>query len=298
MGEPWERKYKSVRAVRLISQLAFLYILNAGLGPYPYPLPILGGSAPWLTFPPSFDLLQVFIASALPPLLPLASIILGNIFMGRVFCGWLCPFGLAQEVAAILGRAKRRIDPNIHSLLLKIKWFVLAASIMAPLVIGYLRLEGVASRIEPYLPRGLMVSPYSLVSPDSTLFAYMPVSIIMGLIPTSMSEFMAAVFNPIIVARYVLLVVVLVLAVRIERFWCRYLCPLGLMNSIVSKFSVLGFYKVASRCDNCGACNRVCPMQIDIARAGSGRIDMFECIGCFQCYFSCDKKAIVLTYKL
>ena len=298
LAKEWERKYKSIKAVRLIVQFGFLYVLNLGLGPYPYPLPILGSSAPWTTFPSAFDALQVLIASGTPPLLPLASIIVSNILIGRVFCGWLCPFGLAQDLTALIGRAKRRIDPGTHKSLHVVKWLVLVATLIAPLVICYVRLTGSIRPLEAYLPQGLTISPYTLISPDSTLFSFVPIAILMGMIPSSTGDILAAIFNPIIITRYLIFVLVLIAMAKIERFWCRYICPLGLMNSVVSKFSVLGFYKIASRCDNCGVCNRVCPVQIDIAGAKGGRLDMFECIGCFQCYFACERKAIVLSYKL
>lgn len=295
--ESWEAKYRKVRAFRLAVQFLFLFILNLGLGPLPIPLPILGATAPWSTFPSAFDLLQAMIAVGITPLIPLASIILSNIFVGRILCGWVCPFGLAQDLTAIIGKAKRKIDVKTHRSLQLLKWPVLLSILLTIFIFGYLSSIGKINVYKIYFPRGFELAPYTMFSPDSTLFSYIPISILMGIVPASGAEILTAIFNPIILIRYLILIAILVAAAKIERFWCRYMCPIGLLNSIVAKFSIVGLHKIPTRCDNCNICNKVCPVQIDIARAKGGRLDMYNCIGCLNCYFTCEKNAIVFSFE-
>ena len=73
----------------------------------------------------------------------------------------------------------------------------------------------------------------------------------------------------------------LVICLFIERFFCRYLCPLGAGLGILGKLRILDFLKRRAECGNpCVACNKVCPTG---AIKPSGKIIMSECLGCLDC---------------
>jgi Na+-translocating ferredoxin:NAD+ oxidoreductase RnfG subunit len=83
------------------------------------------------------------------------------------------------------------------------------------------------------------------------------------------------------------LIVVLLFTLAHKRIWCRYFCALGAFTAIVTKVSP---YKNTPPevCDSCGACNAVCPVEIDFKN-----IDNFpseECIACRKCHEYCIKK--------
>ena len=67
----------------------------------------------------------------------------------------------------------------------------------------------------------------------------------------------------------------------VERFFCRYLCPLGAGLSVLGKLRIFEFLKRRQECGNpCLACNKVCPTG---AIRSSGKIIMSECLGCLDC---------------
>ena len=73
----------------------------------------------------------------------------------------------------------------------------------------------------------------------------------------------------------------LIISLVIERFFCRFLCPLGAGLAILGKFRLLEFLKRRQECGNpCLACNKVCPTG---AINKSGEIVMSECLGCLDC---------------
>lgn len=70
---------------------------------------------------------------------------------------------------------------------------------------------------------------------------------------------------------------------------------MGSLNAIFSSKSVLGIYRSVGKCDECGLCNKICPVQIDVVNAKIGRIDSKECIMCLECVAACHTKALSLV---
>lgn len=292
-----QRNYMILRTLRFIIQLAFLFIVNMALGPYPIPLPVLGLSAPWSTFPGVFELLQIMIALLIIPIVPIVTLVLSNIFLGRIFCGWICPFGFAQDIIAIITNAQRKINPKTHELLHKVRWTILVFTLMFSFIFAYINSRGLLGTYEKYLGKAFILTPYNAFSPDTMIFSTIPLNILLGFPSDVLKGVGYLVGNGVLLLRFIIMVIVLIGMAKVERFWCRYGCPIGLLNGIVAKYSIFGIYKYPERCDNCGACNKVCPVQINIEEAGLGRIDHFECISCMQCVFACDRKALKITYK-
>jgi ferredoxin-type protein NapH len=88
--------------------------------------------------------------------------------------------------------------------------------------------------------------------------------------------------------RFGLLPVFLVLMILVSRGFCQTFCPLGAIYGLCCRLSLLRIKVNAETCTRCGLCNRVCPVDLDVAKEAGGR----ECIACGDCIRACPKGAI------
>lgn len=84
----------------------------------------------------------------------------------------------------------------------------------------------------------------------------------------------------------------LALLFRDNRAFCKYLCPITVFLKPLSYVSLIRVTCDTSRCVSCGACRRVCPMDVDMTDNSRGRENGTECILCFECARSCPKGAL------
>lgn len=70
-----------------------------------------------------------------------------------------------------------------------------------------------------------------------------------------------------------------------ERFFCKYLCPMGAFLGVFSKVSAFGIERDAGACISCAACDSACPMNVAVSSAD--RVTSSECISCNECVNSC-----------
>jgi polyferredoxin len=90
----------------------------------------------------------------------------------------------------------------------------------------------------------------------------------------------------------------LALALRDQRAFCKYVCPSGLILRQTSRISALKMSSGAEQCDGCGACSRICPMDIDVASfaVAGGSVTSGDCILCQRCAHVCPRGALGLTF--
>lgn len=79
-----------------------------------------------------------------------------------------------------------------------------------------------------------------------------------------------------------------------NRAFCKYLCPITVFLKPMSYCSLLRVRVDAEKCNDCGACKKVCPMDVDITDHARSRVNGTECILCGQCADVCAKKALKL----
>jgi polyferredoxin len=84
---------------------------------------------------------------------------------------------------------------------------------------------------------------------------------------------------------FVVLIATLVLALFIERPFCRYACPLGAVQSLAGKLSPIAVQRDASACLDCDLCNKACPMAIPVNTRT--RVTDTSCTGCLECVVAC-----------
>ena len=86
--------------------------------------------------------------------------------------------------------------------------------------------------------------------------------------------------------------IALALALKYNRAFCKYVCPVTVFLKPASYFSMLRIKVDKTRCVSCGECKRVCPMNVDITDPSRSRKNGTECILCMECAEACRKGAI------
>ena len=201
----------------------------------------------WVTAPISQPSWNTLLSD--PLLIVLMSYVLVTFFVwGRgVFCGWLCPFGALQELIANIGKFLKikqiKIPEKYNKNSLNIKYIILLTLFITCFIApNFLNL---GSEIEPF--------------------------------KTAISMK----FNR---EWYYVIYAILLLAVGlfIERFFCRFICPLGAFMAIGGKLRIFNsFLKRRNECGSpCKLCSNECPID---AIEKNGKINMNECFYCLDC---------------
>lgn len=192
-------------------------------------------------------------------------ILLYGLLFGRWICGFLCPFGLIQDLlhkikTPKLGKGK------ITRVLSGFKYVILVFfAILFPLV--YAGFEFPLPGFCKY------------ICPAGTLEGAV------GLLSNPENESMLGMLGPLFTWKFLLMVVFLVGAVFIYRFFCRFFCPLGALYGLFNKISFVGVKLDKGSCTDCGLCTGKCKM--DIRHVGDR-----ECIQCGECMEVCPTNAI------
>lgn len=197
-------------------------------------------------------------------------IILYGIIFGRWICGFLCPFGLIQDLIYKIKTPKLKKN-KITRMLSYLKYIILAVFVFAmPLIYAFNELS---------LP---LPAFCKYICPSGTLLGAG------GLLSNPNNDGMFAMLGPLFTWKFLLLVLFIIGTIFIYRFFCRFFCPLGAIYGLFNKISLLGMKVDADKCTNCGLCANKCKMDI---RKVSDR----ECISCGDCITACPVKAI--SYK-
>jgi polyferredoxin len=101
-------------------------------------------------------------------------------------------------------------------------------------------------------------------------------------------------------AAYYAVAIGLAYALKDNRAFCKYVCPVTVPLKLTARFSALKLAGDAARCTGCEACTKLCPMDIRVheyTRAGQ-RVLSTECILCQSCVTACAKQAIQLNFGL
>ena len=295
------------QTVRMAVQLVLFVLFNAvflGLGPWPILLPVTGLlGVPSKTVGDALGSLQYMLHLLIPPWLALASIFIASVLVGRAFCAWACPFGLVQDIIGIMKRRHATVSLRTHNQMTKIKYLVLAATLIISGLLALSVLGGLGTGYKDAL--GVFAeAPFNAVSPADTLFAVVPRTILdvrhaVYLLFEPGADVAGLIINSILSsealfwARLVILGLALALVLYVPRGWCRYVCPQGALSAVLMKFSFLGLRRDPVRCrKDCRDCVRACPMLVPILEEPWEKFTHTECIMCLKCVDACSTAAI------
>ncbi len=86
--------------------------------------------------------------------------------------------------------------------------------------------------------------------------------------------------------------IILAVAFKDNRAFCKYICPITVFLKPMSYFSLSRIKCDKSKCVDCGKCKRVCPMDVDMTDNSRKRRNGTECILCMECVKACPKDAL------
>jgi len=232
-------------------------------------------------------------------------ILLPTLFLGRFFCGWICPMGTLQHfVGNMPSEAKRgtqRIEANRYKRWQTVKYAVLMAGLVAAcfgsMVIGWLDPFSLLVR-----SIGLSILPAFNFTVRAVLAplenSHLAVIKATGETTHAVLQFLVLDFRQAHftqgLALGILFLVILSASLRITRLWCRSICPLGALLGAVSRWSVFGLHKDAESCDKCNRCLLHCQGGDDPIGGAPWR--KAECLMCMNCVGSCPHGSLVFRF--
>lgn len=229
-----------------------------------------------------------------------AVVLTTSLLFGPSFCGWVCPTGALQELAAWPLKAwhrKRRASGYPFSKAVLIG--ALAVAMIFLLWVAHLAatriffLEDASLYWSEILVLVLLALAWRQRQWDGRLrrlrvisFWVILAAAVLGLRVTSPVHFgFAKVYDP---ASLLGTVMVVLAALVVPRVWCRYLCPWREAIGWAGKHAVRHLVVIPGKCTSCDKCSQVC--EVDAVRLG--QVNQKECHLCLECVDACPEKAI------
>ena len=197
-------------------------------------------------------------------------LILLGVLLGRVICGFLCPFGWFQELLHKIPTKKlstKKLKPLTY---LKYVVLLVMVVLLPVLVTNELGMG------DPFFCKYLC-----------------PQGVLEGAIPLSLANAgIRAALGSLFKWKFIVLLTVIVLSIVFYRPFCKWLCPLGAFYALLNKVSLFQMQVDQSKCVSCGKCAKVCKMDVDVTKSPNHT----ECIRCGMCIRACPTDAVSFRY--
>ena len=192
-----------------------------------------------------------------------------GVLFGRAVCGYVCPFGLLQELLYKIPSPKKHL-PRPFTF---IKYGILGIFVLLlPIFMNNKYGIGAPAFCEYICPAGTLEGglPILLTHPD-----------------------LRAQLSGLFTLKAAILLLTLVGCVLVCRFFCKMMCPLGAIYGLLNKVSLYRVHVDAENCISCGTCRQVCPMDVDPVK----HPDSAECIRCGRCAAACPGEVLRVGFR-
>lgn len=204
------------------------------------------------------------------PLYVAGTLMIFGILYGRAVCAFLCPFGLIQELLYKIPSPKLKKSAWTRRLSL-LKYFILLVFAVILPVYSLARAGAAVPAFCKYIcPAGTLTGAIPLVAANSSL-----------------QNIVGTLFN----WKMLVLCTIIVSAIFIYRFFCRFICPLGAIYSFFNSQALVGIAVDETKCSRCKICVRFCKMD-------ACKINDRECIRCGECRQVCGSDAIIVRAEI
>ena len=199
------------------------------------------------------------------------------LILGRIWCSWLCPFGLIQEglshLRSMMGIPPVRISWKWRTILRRVKYAFIFFTVLISIPIGIsaLGITGCQSTL---------ALPFCQICPAKGFFTL--TQQIAGLEPWGTTLPLIAIIS---------LLIFLVSSFFVRMAFCR-VCPMGGLMALLSSKSMVYLRKDPDKCTKCRACLRVCPMDHEKVYEDMKNMDVAgeDCTLCGRCVEMCPEE--------
>ena len=187
--------------------------------------------------------------------------------LGRFVCGWLCPFGLVQDLLYKVPLFQKQKRLPFHGILKYGKYIVLIFLACA----GSLFLFGGFARVPAFC---------KYLCPSGTLFGALP--LLAG------NKLLRSQAGGLFFWKLGILLVLVLASMKIYRPFCQYLCPLGAVYGWFNRFSLVQVHWEQEKCTRCHSCEKACPVGLSVKEISRSS----ECIRCGKCIKACPARCL------
>jgi len=226
-----------------------------------------------------------------------------SLVIGRAFCGWLCPFGLYNDlmirIRKLFGKKHLSFSDRTNKALGQSRYLIIAAFLILSVILGSQAIFGI-QLIDNTAPGEYYYSyfsaPFCQVCPMKPLCVLIEIGAGAMLPLQEINHSTGAFYQAgyyVTSLNLAVLAIVTIGALAYRRFWCR-ICPLGGLTALFSTFypfkkvALLRLNKIEEKCTKCGICKRVCPTQVtEVYEEKGGDVTVSGCMLCARCVEMC-----------